>query len=131
MADGLTWPWCKRSFRPRRRQTGGSPQRFCSHRCREAFHSALNRWALSKLEAGWVDLDALRRGPGGSINAAHKSDQVLPGSRDSPQPCCASWGPADARPALTASIPWPGSVVVDQVEAGGGDEGDDGEGGGG
>ena len=34
--------WCSRTFEPRRRETGGSPQRYCSRVCREAFHAALH-----------------------------------------------------------------------------------------
>jgi hypothetical protein len=34
--------WCDTGFEPRK---GGSPQRFCNSKCRDAFHSAGRRWA--------------------------------------------------------------------------------------
>ena len=52
--------WCRRPFEPRRRESGGKPQRFCSHLCREDYHATVHRLALAEVEAGRVDLEALQ-----------------------------------------------------------------------
>jgi hypothetical protein len=57
--NALICTWCSEQFKVRR---GGSPQRFCSVRCRTAFWSAMRRWAERALAAGTVSIDALRDG---------------------------------------------------------------------
>ena len=49
--------WCEGPFRARR---GGSPQRFCSSKCRSAFWTALRRWAERAVAAGVLSLDQIR-----------------------------------------------------------------------
>ncbi len=51
--------WCRTTFQ--RRQSGGSPQRFCSKDCRQEFYAACRNWAVQEYEAGRVSLSALRR----------------------------------------------------------------------
>jgi hypothetical protein len=55
-----TCAWCPSSFKPR--PAGGSPQRFCSTRCRQRFHTAARRWAIVAIEAGVLTADDLRNG---------------------------------------------------------------------
>jgi hypothetical protein len=55
--------WCGRAFTPR--TTGGSPQRFCSTRDRQAFWIAARRWTMRAVEAGLFSVDCLK--------AAHSS----------------------------------------------------------
>jgi len=55
----LICQWCSERFKARR---GGSPQRFCSVRCRTGFWSALRRAGERALATGLVSIDALRNG---------------------------------------------------------------------
>ncbi len=50
--------WCRATYR--RRTTGGSVQRFCSARCRSAFHLAARRWALRQIDEGRLEVGSLR-----------------------------------------------------------------------
>jgi hypothetical protein len=59
--------WCGRLFRVR--QTGGSPQQFCSSTHRHAFGSAARRWATLAVEAGLLPIEALKA-TGSSAHAA-------------------------------------------------------------
>ena len=47
--------WCDRPFQLR--QSGGHAQRFCSPRCRLAFHAAVRRWTVDTIEAGVLNID--------------------------------------------------------------------------
>ena len=51
--------WCEREFEPRK---GGSPQRFCHAKCRDAFHSAGRRWAECAVLSGRLGVAELRNG---------------------------------------------------------------------
>jgi hypothetical protein len=51
--------WCDTEFEPRR---GGSPQRFCHPKCRDAFHSAGRRWAECAVLGGRLGVAELRNG---------------------------------------------------------------------
>jgi hypothetical protein len=68
-------PICRRGFEPRGRESDGSPQRFCGRVCREAFDSALHRWALGEAAAGRVTMETLRGLLPGSINAAYGGER--------------------------------------------------------
>jgi hypothetical protein len=52
--------WCNTSYRAR--NSGGREQRFCSERCRRAFHAAVRRWTLGELAAGRLTLVDIRNG---------------------------------------------------------------------
>jgi len=52
--------WCEAGFEPRK---GGSPQRFCNSKCRDAFHSAGRRWAEIAVLSGLLTVVDLRNGP--------------------------------------------------------------------
>src|SRR5580704_13070709 len=52
--------WCETEFEPRK---GGSPQRFCTAKCRDAFHSAGRRWAEHAVLSGLLAAADLRNGP--------------------------------------------------------------------
>ena len=52
--------WCDRPFKMR--QSGGHAQRFCSPRCRLAFHAAARCWALDAIEAGVLRVDDIKQG---------------------------------------------------------------------
>ena len=52
--------WCDAGFEPRK---GGSPQRFCAAKCRDAFHSAGRRWAEHAVLSGLLTAADLRNGP--------------------------------------------------------------------
>jgi hypothetical protein len=51
---------CETEFEPRK---GGSPQRFCHSKCRDAFHSAGRRWAEQAVVSGHLSVAELRNGP--------------------------------------------------------------------
>jgi hypothetical protein len=51
--------WCEREFEPRK---GGSPQRFCHPKCRDAFHSAGRRWAERAVLGRRLGVAELRNG---------------------------------------------------------------------
>ena len=52
--------WCEAGFEPRK---GGSPQRFCNSKCRDAFHSAGRRFAEHAVLSGLLTAADLRNGP--------------------------------------------------------------------
>src|SRR5258705_3190207 len=52
--------WCDAGFEPRK---GGSPQRFCNSKCRDAFHSAGRRFAEHAVLSGLLTAADLRNGP--------------------------------------------------------------------
>jgi hypothetical protein len=52
--------WCETEFEPRK---GGSPQRFCAAKCRDAFHSAGRRFAEHAVLSGLLTAADLRNGP--------------------------------------------------------------------
>ena len=52
--------WCDTEFEPRK---GGSPQRFCNSKCRDAFHSAGRRFAEHAVLSGLLTAADLRNGP--------------------------------------------------------------------
>src|SRR5437773_8004601 len=49
--------WCDTEFEPRK---GGSPQRFCNSKCRDAFHSAGRRFAEDAVLSGLLTAADLR-----------------------------------------------------------------------
>ena len=54
--------WCEVSMPPRI-SARGSPKRFCSKSCRQAFHGAARRWAVRVVELGALSVDEIRRVP--------------------------------------------------------------------
>jgi hypothetical protein len=52
--------WCEGEFEPRK---GGSPQRFCNSKHRDAFHSAGRRYAEHAVLNGQLTVADLRNGP--------------------------------------------------------------------
>src|SRR5438552_10513953 len=52
--------WCDTEFEPRK---GGSPQRFCNSKHRDAFHSAGRRFAEHAVLSGLLTAADLRNGP--------------------------------------------------------------------
>jgi hypothetical protein len=52
--------WCDTEFE---RRKGGSPQRFCNSKCRDAFHSAARRWAELAVLNGRLSVTEVRNGP--------------------------------------------------------------------
>ena len=51
--------WCDTAFEPRK---AGSPQRFCSSKCRDEFHSAGRRYAERAVLGGLLTVADLRNG---------------------------------------------------------------------
>ena len=51
--------WCDTAFEPRK---AGSPQRFCSSKCRDEFHSAGRRYAERAVLGGLLAVPDLRNG---------------------------------------------------------------------
>src|SRR2546430_16756349 len=51
--------WCETAFEPRK---AGSPQRFCSSKCRDEFHSAGRRYAERAVLGGLLTVAGLRNG---------------------------------------------------------------------
>ena len=52
--------WCDTAFEPRK---AGSPQRFCTSKCREEFHSVGRRYAERAVLGGLLTVADLRNGP--------------------------------------------------------------------
>ena len=48
--------WCGKAFRPR----GATGKRFCSDRCRAAFHRGCRLWAMRAVEEGRLSLQAVQ-----------------------------------------------------------------------
>ena len=48
--------WCGVAFRPR----GATGKRFCSDRCRAAFHRGCRLWAMRAVDEGQLSMDAIR-----------------------------------------------------------------------
>ena len=48
--------WCGKAFQPR----GAVGKRFCSDRCRAAFHRGCRVWAMRAIEEGLLSLEAVR-----------------------------------------------------------------------
>ena len=64
--------WCGTGFEPRK---GGSPQRFCNSKCRDAFHSESRRFGERAVEGGYLTATDLRNGPG-SCMGRPRDDQL-------------------------------------------------------
>ena len=54
-------PWCDGPMTPR--TTGGSQKRFCSTRCRSAFHTAARRFVDAGIRSGALTVDQVRNAP--------------------------------------------------------------------
>jgi hypothetical protein len=51
--------WCGKAFRPR----GAVAKRFCSDRCRAAFHRGCRLWAMQAVAEGRLSMEAVRNAP--------------------------------------------------------------------
>src|SRR5689334_11895881 len=51
-----TCVWCEKAFRPR----GAVRKRFCSDRCRAAFHRGCRVWAMQAIAEGRLSIEAVR-----------------------------------------------------------------------
>ena len=73
--------WCETAFEPRK---AGSPQRFCSSKCRDEFHSAGRRYAERAVLGGLLTVADLRNGPAEACTLLpaqeHRSDYPDRGS---------------------------------------------------
>ena len=72
--------WCDTEFEPRK---GGSPQRFCDPKHRDAFHSAGRRFAEHAVLGGLLTAADLRNGPAEAMHASSSPGTPfgLPGHR--------------------------------------------------
>ena len=50
--------WCQEEFQPR--ESGGSPQKFCSKRCKRLFEKSIRRWAYIQHAQGRINLSELQ-----------------------------------------------------------------------
>ena len=57
--------WCQEEFQPR--ASGGSPQKFCSKRCKRLFEKSIRRWAYDEHSKGSINLSKLQ--------SVHSSDK--------------------------------------------------------
>ena len=102
--------WCNRPFQLR--QSGGHAQRFCSPRCRLAFHTAVRGWALKAIEAGVLSIDDIKKGvqPTCALPQTMLAPAVMeacsPVAADAPLP----HKPADGPLASSRSAP-----VIDEI----------------
>ena len=71
--------WCDTEFEPRK---GGSPQRFCNSKCRDAFHSAGRRFAEHAVLSGLLTAADLRNGPAEACTLRAGQE----GQSDAPRP---------------------------------------------
>lgn len=69
----MTCPWCGAPILPRLRRHG-SPQGYCSTKCRHALGTALRRWAMLEFEARRVTSVALKAVMGRGEESAHASN---------------------------------------------------------
>jgi hypothetical protein len=67
--------WCSRGFLVRRRR--GSPQRFCSPRCRTAFWSAARCWVMRAIATQLITVENLKAAQR-SVHAFPEASQVMP-----------------------------------------------------
>ena len=65
--------WCDTAFKPRK---GGSPQRFCDPKHRDAFHSAGRRFAELAVLSGLLTAADLRNGPAEACTLRKARDAV-------------------------------------------------------
>ena len=50
--------WCKREYEPR--NSGGSPQKFCSRECKRLFEKSIRQWAYNEHTKGSLNLSELQ-----------------------------------------------------------------------
>ena len=89
-AEGGRCLWCGQPFAVRR--SGGSPQRFCGTRCRQAFWSAARRWVMAAVESGLLTADALKA-PQTSVHAVAEAFQWRSTPNQQPPRCAGSPAP--------------------------------------
>ena len=50
--------WCRNEYEPR--DSGGSPQKFCSRECKRLFEKSIRQWAYDKHAKGSLNLSKLQ-----------------------------------------------------------------------
>ncbi len=58
MTTTVECPWCETTFEPR--TVGAHRKRFCSSTCKDAYHTALRKWAQRAAEHGEVTVNELK-----------------------------------------------------------------------
>src|SRR5215831_8336200 len=76
--------WCQKPFRP---HPGGSLQRFCASKCKNAFWSATRRWAEQAIASGVLTVADIKNGAAAActlLPAGISPLQVSPAAKPSP-----------------------------------------------
>jgi len=96
------------------RQSGGHVQRFCTPRCRLAFHAAARRWTVDAIEAGVLSIQDIKNGAQPTCTLPHTASAPapmptsIPAEPDAPRPHM----PTDHHLALSS----PGATpIIDQI----------------
>ena len=63
--------WCHKVFSPR--NSGGTPQKFCSKECKRSFEKSIREWSYKQYEEGKLNLSELQ--------SMHSLEQQKKGSR--------------------------------------------------
>ena len=50
--------WCQREYEPR--NSGGSPQKFCTKQCKRLFEKSIRQWAYDERTKGKLNLSELQ-----------------------------------------------------------------------
>ena len=50
--------WCQREYEPR--NSGGSPQKFCTKKCKRLFEKSIRQWAYDERTKGKLNLSELQ-----------------------------------------------------------------------
>ena len=50
--------WCQREYEPR--NSGGSPQKFCTKQCKRLFEKSIRQWAYDEHTKGKLNLSELQ-----------------------------------------------------------------------
>ena len=50
--------WCQRDYEPR--NSGGSPQKFCTKQCKRLFEKSIRRWSYMQHAQGKLNLSELQ-----------------------------------------------------------------------
>jgi len=63
--------WCQREYEPR--NSGGSPQKFCSKKCKRLFEKSIRQWSYMQHAQGKLNISELQ--------SMHSLEQQKKGSR--------------------------------------------------
>jgi hypothetical protein len=75
--SGCACLWCKAPFRPR----GATGKRFCSDRCRAAYHRGCRVWAMRAVNEGQLSMDAIRSASRKPYTEFPRASRSLEGER--------------------------------------------------